>query len=296
MPFEYAKQMGTYEEEMGVDINWVSFDTGVKMSAAMASGDVQLSVSQGVPPFVVATSAGQDLQILDVAVSYADNDNCVVRSELEIDKDQRRRTGRQEGRRAARHRRALRLPQADEPFRRRHLDHGRGRHGSARRRRGDRPGRGRHVLRLGRLAAPRAGARQRAADRRREDRAWHPGLRRDLRPGRLGGRERRSGGQVPQGDRRRQRDVGRRGQPRRDAAGDRQGCRHGRRRDDGDHLDLRLPDRRRAAQRSLAGRQRADLHEGRGRCLRRSGLDRRGARHLRERGQHRPAVEAVGGM
>ncbi|KUJ84101.1 taurine ABC transporter substrate-binding protein [Ruegeria marisrubri] len=86
MPFEYAKQMGTYEKELGVDINWVSFESGVKMSAAMASGDVQLSVSQGVPPFVVATSAGQDLQILDVAVSYADNDNCVVRSELEIDK------------------------------------------------------------------------------------------------------------------------------------------------------------------------------------------------------------------
>ena len=85
MPFEYAKQMGTYQEEMGVDINWVSFESGVKMSAAMASGDVHLSVSQGVPPFVVATSAGQDLQILDVAVSYAENDNCVVRSELEID-------------------------------------------------------------------------------------------------------------------------------------------------------------------------------------------------------------------
>ncbi|MSU89249.1 taurine ABC transporter substrate-binding protein [Rhodobacteraceae bacterium 2CG4] len=85
MPFEYAKQKGTYEEALGVDINWVSFDSGVKMSAAMASGDVQLSVSQGMPPFVVATSAGQDLQILDVAVSYADNDNCVVRSELEID-------------------------------------------------------------------------------------------------------------------------------------------------------------------------------------------------------------------
>ncbi len=87
MPFQYAKQMGTYEEEMGVKINWVSFDTGTAMSAAMASGDVQLAVSQGVPPFVVATSAGQDLQILDVAVSYADNDNCVVREELEIDAD-----------------------------------------------------------------------------------------------------------------------------------------------------------------------------------------------------------------
>ncbi len=87
MPFQYAKEMGTYEEEMGVKINWVSFDTGTAMSAAMASGDVHLSVSQGVPPFVVATSAGQDLQILDVAVSYSENDNCVVRSDLEIDKD-----------------------------------------------------------------------------------------------------------------------------------------------------------------------------------------------------------------
>lgn len=86
MPFEYAKQMGTYEDALGMDINWVSFESGVKMSAAMASGDVHLSVSQGVPPFVVATSAGQDLQILDVAVSYAENDNCVVRAELEIDK------------------------------------------------------------------------------------------------------------------------------------------------------------------------------------------------------------------
>ncbi|MEJ5219628.1 ABC transporter substrate-binding protein [Cognatishimia sp. D5M38] len=87
MPFQYAKETGMYEEALGVNINWVSFDTGTAMSAAMASGDVQISVSQGIPPFVVATSAGQDLQVLDVAVSYADNDNCVVRADLEIDKD-----------------------------------------------------------------------------------------------------------------------------------------------------------------------------------------------------------------
>jgi taurine transport system substrate-binding protein len=85
MPFQYAKVTGMYEEAMGVTINWVSFDTGTAMSAAMASGDVQMAVSQGVPPFVVATSAGQDLQMLDVAVSYADNDNCVARTDLEID-------------------------------------------------------------------------------------------------------------------------------------------------------------------------------------------------------------------
>ncbi|MBC6408809.1 MAG: ABC transporter substrate-binding protein [Rhodobacteraceae bacterium] len=98
MPFQFAKVNDTYDEEMGVKVNWVSFDTGTAMSAAMASGDVQISVSQGVPPFVVATSAGQDLQILDVAVSYSDNDNCVVRTELEIDADS---TDELEGKKAA---------------------------------------------------------------------------------------------------------------------------------------------------------------------------------------------------
>jgi taurine transport system substrate-binding protein len=87
MPFQYAKVTGMYEEALGIPINWVAFDTGTAMSAAMASGDVQIAVSQGVPPFVVATSAGQDLQLLDIAVSYSDNDNCVVAAELEIDAD-----------------------------------------------------------------------------------------------------------------------------------------------------------------------------------------------------------------
>ncbi|MEM7075033.1 MAG: ABC transporter substrate-binding protein [Pseudomonadota bacterium] len=87
MPFQFAKETGMYDEALGGTVNWVSFDTGTAMSAAMASGDVHMSVSQGVPPFVVATSAGQDLQVVDVAVSYSDNDNCVVSAALEIDKD-----------------------------------------------------------------------------------------------------------------------------------------------------------------------------------------------------------------
>ena len=86
MPFQFAKVNGTYDEALGVKVNWVAFDTGTAMSAAMASGDVQISVSQGIPPFVVATSAGQDIQVVDVAVSYSENDNCVVASGLEIDK------------------------------------------------------------------------------------------------------------------------------------------------------------------------------------------------------------------
>lgn len=85
MPFQHAKVQGTYDEALGLKVNWVSFESGTGMSAAMASGDVQLAVSQGATPVVVATSAGQDLQILDVAISYADNDNCVVAARHEID-------------------------------------------------------------------------------------------------------------------------------------------------------------------------------------------------------------------
>ena len=86
MPFQYAKATGMYDEALGIPVTWVSFDTGTAMSAAMASGDVQIAVSQGIPPFVVATSAGQDLVLTDIAVSYSENDNCVVAEALEIEK------------------------------------------------------------------------------------------------------------------------------------------------------------------------------------------------------------------
>jgi taurine transport system substrate-binding protein len=86
MPFLTAKADGSYDKELGIKVNWRSFETGTAMSAAMASGDVQISVSQGVPPFVVAASAGQPIQTVDVAVSYSDNDNCVVATKFEVDK------------------------------------------------------------------------------------------------------------------------------------------------------------------------------------------------------------------
>ena len=87
MPFQYAKVKGIFDEKLGVPVNWVAFDSGTAMSAAMAAGNVQIAISQGVLPFITATSAGQDLRIVDIAASYADNENCVVASGLEIDKD-----------------------------------------------------------------------------------------------------------------------------------------------------------------------------------------------------------------
>lgn len=85
-PNQFAQTKKIYDEKLGMDVKWVAFDAGTAMSAAMASGDIQILFSQGIPPFVVATSARQDLQIVDIALSYSANEGCVVRSSLEIDK------------------------------------------------------------------------------------------------------------------------------------------------------------------------------------------------------------------
>ena len=86
LPMMAAKAAGTYDKEMGVKVNWRSFESGTAMSADMASGDVQIAVSQGVPPLVVAASGGLNIQVVDIAVSNPDSDNCVVSRKLEITK------------------------------------------------------------------------------------------------------------------------------------------------------------------------------------------------------------------
>jgi len=85
MPALAAKVDGTYEAELGIPIKWRSFETGTAMSAAMASGDVHISLSQGLPPFVVAASSGLPIEVVDVAVSYSENDNCVFSNALGVD-------------------------------------------------------------------------------------------------------------------------------------------------------------------------------------------------------------------
>ncbi|MGY6410302.1 MAG: taurine ABC transporter substrate-binding protein [Alkalilacustris sp.] len=77
-PNQYAQAREIFDEAMGLKVNWRAFETGVQMSAAMAGGAVQILYSQGVPPFVIASSAGLDIELVGIAVTYDDNDNCVV--------------------------------------------------------------------------------------------------------------------------------------------------------------------------------------------------------------------------
>ena len=75
-----------YDEEMGLEVRWLEFQSGVDMARAMVAGEVDISYSMGIIPFIGAVSDGAPLTAVGIAVSYAENDNCVVHRKAAIDK------------------------------------------------------------------------------------------------------------------------------------------------------------------------------------------------------------------
>ncbi|MCK5814097.1 MAG: ABC transporter substrate-binding protein, partial [Cocleimonas sp.] len=84
---QVAQVEKTYDEKMGMKVNWRSFDDGNAMTAAMVSGDIDIAYSQGFVPFVIGVTKGVDLKLVGVAMTYAENDNCVVHKDAKITKD-----------------------------------------------------------------------------------------------------------------------------------------------------------------------------------------------------------------
>ena len=75
-----------YDKELGVEVEWRAYDTGVEMAEAMVAGEVDISFSMGVVPFALAVTAGAPIRAVGVAVSYAENDNCVIYKKEAIDR------------------------------------------------------------------------------------------------------------------------------------------------------------------------------------------------------------------
>ena len=84
---QVAQVEGTYEERLGVPVEFRAFGNGNEMTQAMVSGDVDIAYSQGFVPFVVGVSSGAPIRMVGVAVTYADNDACIVRDDTGITKD-----------------------------------------------------------------------------------------------------------------------------------------------------------------------------------------------------------------
>lgn len=85
-PNQVAKVEKTYDDAMGVKVNWSNFDAGTQMTEAMLAGDIDISYSQGLAPFINAVNANAPIKLVAIAVQYPAND-CVVRNGAGIDKD-----------------------------------------------------------------------------------------------------------------------------------------------------------------------------------------------------------------
>jgi taurine transport system substrate-binding protein len=86
-PVQFAQANRTFDSVLGMKVNWVPFRSGNDMTKALAAGDVQIAYSLGHVPFLVAVNSGMDLRLVGIAVSYPEDDNCILRGDTGIGRD-----------------------------------------------------------------------------------------------------------------------------------------------------------------------------------------------------------------
>ena len=86
-PNQEDKVKKTFDKAFGVPVKWTNFKTGGEMTEAMLSGDIDISYSQGLTPFVNAVNAKAPLKLVDIAVLYGmGGTTCVVANASGISK------------------------------------------------------------------------------------------------------------------------------------------------------------------------------------------------------------------
>ena len=83
-PNRFAQAKMIFDEALGLKVNWVALADGTEMTAAMASGEVQIAYAQGQLPFLAGIAGGNDLSMVAIAASYPESDNCIVRDDAGI--------------------------------------------------------------------------------------------------------------------------------------------------------------------------------------------------------------------
>ena len=59
-----------YSKALGVPVKWTNFSNGVAMTDAMLAGDIDISYSQGLMPYINAVKAKAPIKLVDVAMEY----------------------------------------------------------------------------------------------------------------------------------------------------------------------------------------------------------------------------------
>lgn len=78
--YQVGQAKGWFEKELGMKVNFRELDTPSQIATAIASGDLHIAYSLGIIPFTAGVSQGVPYKLVGVAVSYAENDNCVARN------------------------------------------------------------------------------------------------------------------------------------------------------------------------------------------------------------------------
>jgi len=81
-----AKAEQAYEDALGVPVNWTAFAAGTEMTEAMLAGDIDISYSQGLAPFIAGVNSNAPIKMVGIAVAYPANE-CVVAEGAGITKD-----------------------------------------------------------------------------------------------------------------------------------------------------------------------------------------------------------------
>ena len=69
-PNQEDKVKGTFEKALGVPVKWTNFTNGGAMTDAMLSGDIDISYSQGLVPFINAVKSKAPIKLVDIAMEY----------------------------------------------------------------------------------------------------------------------------------------------------------------------------------------------------------------------------------
>jgi taurine transport system substrate-binding protein len=86
-PNQEDKVKGTFEKALGVPVKWTNFATGGEMTEAMMSGDIDISYSQGLTPFVNAANSKKPITLVDVSILYGmKGTTCVVANSAGVTK------------------------------------------------------------------------------------------------------------------------------------------------------------------------------------------------------------------
>lgn len=84
LPAQFGISSGAYDEALDMPVSWISYDNSADLSKALASGEIQIILSQGVIPFLLLARNNPDIRIIDISVSYPESQNCILRNGVTV--------------------------------------------------------------------------------------------------------------------------------------------------------------------------------------------------------------------